>query len=227
MPDRPHRTIRSFVRRQGRMTNNQKTAINQLWPRYGIEFSQLPLDLNDLFGRSARKNIEIGFGMGDALLAMASAAPDEDFLGIEVYGPGVGHTLDQADQQALHNIRAIQHDAVDILNYQIPDNSIDTFNIFFPDPWHKRRHHKRRLIQPEFTTLLTQKLKANGLIRLATDWQNYAEQILNVLSNTPQLNNTAPDQAYTARPTMRPLTKFERRGQRLGHEVWDLCFIKT
>ena len=217
-----HRPIRSFVLRQGRVSNAQRRAHEILMPKYGIPFADNPLDLDQIFGRSVPKFLEIGFGMGETTATIAQAHPQYDYLAIDVHTPGVGSLLKQIDESGLVNVRVIQHDAVEVLQRMLPSNCLDGVHIFFPDPWPKARHHKRRLIQPEFITLLCRHLKRGGYIHAATDWENYAGQILEVLRNEPQLANTAID--YAPRPEYRPLTKFEQRGLRLGHGVWDLVF---
>jgi len=216
------RHIRSYVLRQGRVSNAQQRSLDSLLPRFGIPFSPQPLDLNGAFGRPAPKILEIGFGMGETTATIAQANPENDYLAIEVHSPGVGSLLKQIGEMSLGNVRIIQHDAVEVLRSMIPDNALDGVHIFFPDPWHKARHKKRRLIQAPFVALLTQKLKPGGYIHVATDWQDYAEQVLAVLSAEPLLQNSAA--SYAPRPAYRPLTKFERRGLRLGHGVWDMLF---
>ncbi len=216
------RHIRSFVLRQGHLSVAQRRAVDTLLPRYGIPYVARSLDLEHAFGRSAPKILEIGFGMGDSTATIAAAHPDIDYLTLEVHTPGVGNLLKLIDAQSINNIRIIQHDAVEVLRDMIPDASLDGVHIFFPDPWHKARHHKRRLIQSPFIEKLALKLKPGGYIHAATDWQEYAEQILDVFSSEQQLENTAAD--YAPRPEYRPLTKFEQRGIRLGHGVWDLVF---
>jgi tRNA (guanine-N7-)-methyltransferase len=219
-----HRPIRSFVLRQGRVSNAQRRARETLMPEYGIPFVENLLDLDHVFGRSAPRFLEIGFGMGETTAAIAQACPQYDYLAIEVHTPGVGSLLKQIEESRLTNIRIIQHDVVEVLQQMLPVRCFDGVHIFFPDPWPKVRHQKRRLIQPEFVGLLCRHLKSGGVIYAATDWENYARQILEVLSNEPQLANTAID--YAPRPEYRPLTKFEQRGLRLGHGVWDLVFRK-
>ncbi len=219
------RHIRSFVLRQGRVSTAQQRAIDTLLPRYGILYAAQPLDLDRAFGRAAPKILEIGFGMGDSTATIAQAHPENDYLALEVHTPGVGNLLKLVDAQQLTNIRIIQHDAVEVLRDMIANATLDGVHIFFPDPWHKARHNKRRLIQPAFIAQLVQKLKPGGYIHVATDWQDYAEQILAVLSAEPLLKNTATD--YAPRPAYRPLTKFEQRGIKLGHGVWDLIFSRT
>lgn len=221
------RRIRSFVRRGGRITAAQARALKELWSEFGIDFAPGRLDLDRVFGRRAPRLLEIGFGNGEALLAIARERGDWDCLGIEVYEPGVGRLLLQAHDAGLRNLRVLCHDAVEVLEQQLPDDSIDEALVFFPDPWPKKRHHKRRLIQPIFAASLARKLTREGVLRLATDWQPYAEQMLEVLNACELLVNAAPDRAFSPRPAIRPPTRFERRGQRLGHAVWDLEYRKN
>ncbi|HTN94257.1 MAG TPA: tRNA (guanosine(46)-N7)-methyltransferase TrmB [Gallionella sp.] len=216
------RHIRSFVLRQGRVTPAQQRAVDTLLPRFGIPYSAQPLDLALAFGRNAPRILEIGFGMGEGTAAIALAHPENDYLAIEVHTPGVGNLLKLINAQHIDNIRIIQHDAVEVLRNMIPANALDGVHIFFPDPWHKARHNKRRLIQAPFVARLVHKLKPGGYIHVATDWGDYAEQMLGVLSTEQHLKNTAED--FSPRPDYRPLTKFEQRGMRLGHGVWDLVF---
>ncbi|TCO76986.1 tRNA (guanine-N(7)-)-methyltransferase [Plasticicumulans lactativorans] len=220
------RRIRSFVRREGRLTSGQQRALDELWPRFGLAADGAPLDLDATFGRHACRVLEIGFGNGESLATMAAAAPATDFIGIEVHRPGVGHLLMRIDALALDNVRVFCADAVEVLERRIPDASLDRLQVFFPDPWHKKRHHKRRLIQPDIVALFARKLAAGGVLHLATDWENYAEHMLDVLRQAPAFANRATDGDYCARPDYRPLTKFETRGQRLGHGVWDLLFTR-
>ena len=217
-----HRPIRSFVLRQGRVSNAQRRAHETLMPKYGIPFADGLLDLGQIFGRSAPTFLEIGFGMGETTVTIAKAHPQYDYLAIDVHTPGVGSLLKQIDESGLVNVRVIQHDAVEVLQRMLPSDCLDGVHIFFPDPWPKARHHKRRLIQPEFIALLCRHLKKGAYIHAATDWEDYAGQILEVLSSESQLANTAIDNAL--RPEYRPLTKFEQRGLQLGHGVWDLVF---
>ncbi|MFA5370790.1 MAG: tRNA (guanosine(46)-N7)-methyltransferase TrmB [Sideroxydans sp.] len=216
------RHIRSFVLRQGRTSPGQQRAIAELMPSFGIAYAAQPLDLDAVFNRSAPKILEIGFGMGDSTATIAQSHPEIDYLTLEVHTPGVGNLLKLIESQQLNNIRVMQHDAVEVLRDMIADNTLDGAHIFFPDPWHKARHNKRRLIQAPFIAGLVQKLKPGGYLHVATDWQDYAEQVLAVLGAEPLLENTATD--YAPRPAYRPLTKFEQRGLRLGHGVWDLVF---
>ena len=222
-----HRTVRSFVLRAGRITDAQERALRDLWPAYGIDFAPATLDLNAAFGRRAPRVLEIGFGNGDNLIALAGAHPERDFLGVEVHRPGVGRLLLEIDRRRLTNVRAICHDAVEVLERQIAPGVLDEVLILFPDPWHKKRHHKRRLIQPAFVTLVASRLAPGGLVRLATDWQPYAEQMLEVLSTCPALENLSPDRSFMPRWEERVVTRFERRGERLGHGVWDIAFRRA
>ncbi|MDR2219612.1 MAG: tRNA (guanosine(46)-N7)-methyltransferase TrmB [Methylobacillus sp.] len=222
MEHRHHRPIRSFVLRQGRLTDAQQRAVEQLLPMRGIAYAPQLLDLENAFGRAAPKILEIGFGMGDATAQIAAANPDKDYLGIEVHTPGVGNLLKLMSEQNLVNLRVIRHDAVEVLRDMIADDAFDGVHIFFPDPWPKKRHHKRRLMQQEFVRLLCRKLKPGGYLHFATDWEDYAQWTLEMLRAEPQLTNTAAD--YASRPNYRPLTKFERRGLNLGHGVWDVIF---
>ncbi|MEK6707575.1 MAG: tRNA (guanosine(46)-N7)-methyltransferase TrmB [Pseudomonadota bacterium] len=217
-----HRPIRSFVLRQGRVSNAQRRAHETLLPLYGIPFADDLLDLDKVFGRSAPKFLEIGFGMGETTAAIAQAHPQNDYLAIDVHTPGVGSLLKLIEESGLSNLRIIQHDAVEVLQRMLPPECLDGAHIFFPDPWPKARHHKRRLIQPQFIALLSERLKHGGYVHVATDWEEYAQQILQVLSDEPQLANTAAD--YAPCPAYRPSTKFEQRGLKLGHGVWDLVF---
>jgi len=219
-----HRPIRSFVLRQGRVSNAQRRAHETLLPRYGIPFSQRAVDLDLAFGRDAPKILEIGFGMGETTAAIAAEHPECDYLGIEVHTPGVGSLLKQIAALDLANVRVIQHDAVEVLTRMIAPATFDGVHIFFPDPWPKKRHHKRRLIQPPFIALLARRMKPGAYLHVATDWQEYAEQVLAVLAAEPALLNTAD--SYAPRPDYRPQTKFESRGLKLGHGVWDVVFRK-
>jgi len=221
---RPLRRIRSFVRRQGRLTKGQQLALDQYWPEMGVEFQQEPLDLTRLFGREAPVVLEIGFGMGASLVTMAQNNPQQNFLGIEVHAPGVGACLASAKEAEVENLRVMCHDAVEVLEKMIPDNSLRMVQLFFPDPWHKARHNKRRIVQVPFAELVMRKLKLGGVFHMATDWEAYAEHMLEVMSSIDGYQNQSETQNYVPRPETRPLTKFEQRGQRLGHGVWDLMF---
>jgi tRNA (guanine-N7-)-methyltransferase len=225
MTDADHpRSIRSFVTRTGRITEAQERALEVLWPKYGVEFAPTPLSLDTLFGRRAPRSVEIGFGNGDNLAKTAAEHRERDYLGIEVHRPGVGRLLLALEEGQLTNVRLICHDAVEVLAQQIPPASLDEVVILFPDPWPKKRHHKRRLVQGAFVELVTERLAPGGLIRMATDWQPYAEEMLATLRANPRLLNLAADGAYIPRPADRIVTRFERRGERLGHDVWDLAF---
>ena len=218
------RRVRSFVLRAGRMTPAQQRGLDQGWERWGVAFQGTALDLDALFGAPGARVLEIGFGMGQSLLEMAAAAPSTQFLGIEVHRPGVGKLLDGIDKAGLNNLRVICHDAVEVLERGLGAGSLSRINIYFPDPWHKKRHHKRRLIQPDFAKLLASRLQGGGILHLATDWGPYAEHMLEVLDACPELRNCAGAGACSPRPAERPETKFERRGARLGHGVWDLLY---
>jgi len=220
------RRIRSFVLRAGRTTPAQERALGELWPAYGIDLKEAPLDLAAVFGREAPRSLEIGFGAGEVIGALAETNPQIDYLGIEVHRSGVGRLLLRAQQGSLENLRVICSDAVDVLRDHIADAAFDEVLVFFPDPWHKKRHHKRRLIEPAFVSLAAAKLRSGGTLRLATDWQAYAEQMLTVCNANPALESLSPDMTYVARPEFRPPTRFERRGERLGHGVWDLAYAK-
>lgn len=223
----PLRLVRSFVRRQGRLTPGQQRALDELFPRFGIEPSAAPIDLVALFGRSAPTIVEIGFGNGDTLAQIARAHPANNYLGIEVHRPGVGHLLMRIEELGLSNVRVMCTDAVQVLRQQLADGSLDALYLFFPDPWHKKRHHKRRQVQPEWAELVRRKLKVGGHLHMATDWQEYAEHMLATLGAAPGFRNCAPGGDYLARPDYRPITKFEQRGARLGHGVWDLIFERV
>jgi tRNA (guanine-N7-)-methyltransferase len=218
------RAIRSFVTRAGRITPAQERALEQLWPRYGVEPDGAPLNLDALFGRRARRVAEVGFGNGDNLLALAAARPADDFLGIEVHRPGVGRLLLQLEERALDNVRVVCRDAVEVLERYLDGSCLDEILVFFPDPWPKKRHHKRRLIQPPFVALLAQRLRSGGTLRLATDWEPYALEMLATLSADPRLRNVDEEGGFVPRAADRAPTRFERRGERLGHQVWDLEF---
>ncbi|GAA0374266.1 tRNA (guanosine(46)-N7)-methyltransferase TrmB [Bowmanella denitrificans] len=218
------RKIRSFVKREGRLTKGQARAIETNWPAMGLSVDTGMLDFNQVFGRQAPVVLEIGFGMGKSLVAMAAAEPDKDFIGIEVHRPGIGACLADAEAAGLTNLRLFEHDAVEVLAQCIPDASLARMQLYFPDPWHKARHHKRRIVQAEFAQKVRQKLAIGGVWHMATDWQNYAEHMLEVMSQAEGYQNQSSSGDYVPRPDFRPLTKFEQRGHRLGHGVWDLMF---
>ena len=218
----PRRSIRSYVLRQGRLTPAQQRACEAFLPRFGISYRETLLDLEDVFGRRAPKIIEIGFGMGETTADIAALHPQNDYLGIEVHTPGVGSLLKRLAEANLTNVRVIQHDAAEVLANMIPAESLDGAHLFFPDPWPKKRHHKRRLVQPPFVSLLSSRMKPGAYLHVATDWEHYARQILEVLAAEPTLVNTA--RGFAPRPEWRPQTKFEARGLKLGHPVWDVLF---
>ncbi|MBK5913198.1 tRNA (guanosine(46)-N7)-methyltransferase TrmB [Rhodocyclus purpureus] len=218
----PHRPIRSFVLRQGRVSNAQQRYHESMMAQIGVPYAAAPLDLDALFGRSAPKIFEIGFGMGETTATIAENRPDCDFIGVEVHTPGVGSLCKLVAERGLDNVRIIQHDAVEVLRDMIVPGTLAGAHIFFPDPWPKARHHKRRLVQPPLVALLASRLAPGGYLHCATDWENYAEQMLQVLSGEPLLENTAD--GFAPRPDYRPLTKFEQRGLRLGHGIWDVVF---
>ena len=225
-PALPRRTVRSFVVRAGRMTVAQERAWTELWPRYGIETGGEPVDFTAVFGRAAPLTLEIGFGNGESLLALAAAHPERDYVGIEVHRPGIGHLMLRAEELGLGNLRAICRDAVEVLQQCVAAGSLDELLLYFPDPWPKKRHHKRRIVQPPFVALVASRLRPGGVLRMATDWQPYAEHMLEVASGCAALRNESPDGSFVARPESRPVTKFERRGPRLGHGTWDLAFSR-
>jgi len=221
------RTIRSFVRRAGRITASQQRALDELWPDYGVDYAESPLDFDTLFGRTAPVLMEIGFGNGESLVKLAAANPDKDFLGIEVHEPGVGHCLLKAEEAEIRNLRIVAHDAVEVLRNQVPAGSLARVNLYFPDPWPKKRHHKRRIVQPDFVRLIADKLADGGTFNIATDWANYAEHIDDVLSQSGRFTCVEHREHTGDRPFERPQTKFERRGLRKGHGISDRCFVKV
>lgn len=227
MHDKPKRTIKSFVIRRGRMTDAQRHALDSLWPKFGLENKNGVIDSAKVFGRHAPVILEIGFGMGVALLQMAKQMPENNFIGIEVHPPGIGALFAGLEKQQLQNVRVFKEDAVIVLRQTIPAESLDKVLIFFPDPWPKKRHHKRRLIQDEFIALIATKLKPGGVLHLATDWEDYAKQMMKVASAHPAFLNLAGAGNYAEKPAYRPLTRFEQRGQKLGHKIYDLLFCKN
>lgn len=218
------RHIRSFVLRQGHLSDAQARAMDEGMPKWGVPYQGAALDWAQAFGREAPCILEIGFGMGAATAEIALARPESNFLGVEVHSPGVGNLLKLIEEKSISNLRIIRHDAVEVLRDMLPDGSLDGIHVYFPDPWPKKRHHKRRLIQSPFVAELAKRLKPGGYLHLATDWEEYAVQMLEVLSAEPLLKNSV--EGYAPRPDYRPLTKFEQRGLKLGHGVWDLIFVR-
>lgn len=225
--EQPLRRLRSFVRRQGRMTEGQSRALDTLWQDYGLNLQQGAIDYTEVFGGDGPVILEIGFGDGVSLLQMAQAAPQKHFIGVEVHRPGVGKLINDAHHAGVHNIRVFCEDAIEVLQHCIPDQSLDGVQLFFPDPWHKKRHNKRRIVQAEFAANIRRKLKVGGYFHMATDWEPYAEHMMEVMSDAEGYDNQAGAGHYAPKPDYRPSTKFERRGERLGHGVWDLVFVKT
>jgi tRNA (guanine-N7-)-methyltransferase len=225
-PEFKRRDIHSFVIRGGRITEAQERALEQLWPRYGLSLSQGRIDNEQVFGNPHPLVVEIGYGMGDSLFTMAAQEPDKNFIGIEVHLPGVGRLVNEVSRRQLANVKTYCADAVDVFNECLQPESLSRVQIYFPDPWHKKRHHKRRMVQPGFMDLVVSRLCPGGVLHLATDWQPYAEAMLAVLNLSPALANLSPADGFSARPDFRPVTKFEKRGERLGHGVWDLLFEK-
>jgi tRNA (guanine-N7-)-methyltransferase len=226
-PEFKPKPIRSFVIRAGRITLGQKNAFDSWWPSYGLSLYHGRINPEQVFGRVAPLVLEIGFGMGDSLLQMARQEPDKNFIGIEVHPPGVGRLINVAGQEGLKNLRVYMADAMDVMEDCIPDDCIDRLQLYFPDPWHKKKHNKRRMLQPAFVQNIRPKVRPGGVFHMATDWQNYAEQMLEVMSAAPGFENQMVGGDYAPRPEYRPITKFEKRGERLGHGVWDLLFQKS
>ena len=218
------RKIQSFVKRSGRLTEGQRFGLNELWPKFGLDVSTQPIEFDQIFDQNQAVVLEIGFGNGDSLLEMAINEPEHNFLGIEVYEAGVGRLINEANKHNLSNLKIIKEDAVEILKNNIADNSLSGFQLYFPDPWHKKKHHKRRIVSPEFMSLMASKLKHGAFVHMATDWEDYAIQMMEVLEAHPNFKNTQGAHIYSSRPMRRPITKFEKRGERLGHGVWDLTF---
>ncbi|UJF19071.1 tRNA (guanosine(46)-N7)-methyltransferase TrmB [Vibrio sp. SS-MA-C1-2] len=221
------RKIRSFVRREGRLTKGQEQAMNECWDTMGLDYSDQRLDWNSVFGNNNPVVLEIGFGMGASLVEMAKNSPEKNFVGIEVHTPGVGACLMAARDAGVTNLRVMCHDAVEVFEKMIPEQSLATLQLFFPDPWHKKRHHKRRIVQAHFAEMIRSKLAIGGVFHMATDWENYAEHMIEVMNVAPGYRNISTDGDYIPRPDDRPLTKFEQRGHRLGHGVWDIKFART
>ncbi len=225
-PEYRKKSIRSYVVRAGRMTDGQRNAFENSWSTYGLKLADGAIDTDTVFGRSGPKVLEIGFGMGDSLLQMAAAEPATDFIGIEVHPPGVGTIMNIAQSEGISNLRVYLADANDVLEECFPPQSIDRLQLYFPDPWHKKKHNKRRIVQPQFVQLVREKLRPGGVLHMATDWQHYAEQMLETLDEAEGFENIAGIGQYSSRPDYRPMTKFEKRGERLGHGVWDLIYKK-
>ena len=225
-PEYRKKSIRSYVVRAGRMTDGQRNAFENSWSTYGLKLADGAIDTDTVFGRSGPKVLEIGFGMGDSLLQMAAAEPATDFIGIEVHPPGVGTIMNIAQSEGISNLRVYLADANDVLEECFPPQSIDRLQLYFPDPWHKKKHNKRRIVQPQFVQLVREKLCPGGVLHMATDWQHYAEQMLETLDEAEGFENIAGIGQYSPRPDYRPMTKFEKRGERLGHGVWDLIYKK-
>ena len=219
--------VRSFVKREGRLTNGQAKALESFWPTMGVDFQENLLSFTELFGNDNPVVLEIGFGMGKSLVEMAENDPNTNFIGIEVHRPGVGACLSEAGERGLTNLRVMEYDAVEVFKKMIPDGSLARVQLYFPDPWHKKRHHKRRIVQPEFVQMVREKLAIGGKFHMATDWEQYAEHMAEVMNAAPGYENTATNGDYVARPDYRPITKFEVRGQKLGHGVWDLIYQRA
>ena len=224
MPETVRRTIKSFILRQGRLTHGQQRALDEQWPVFGIEYEASLLDFETLFGNTNPVILEIGFGNGESLLQMAAENPDQNFIGIEVHRPGVGHLLHLIHEQGIQNLRVMNHDAIDILQNQIPEHSLTRVQLYFPDPWHKKKHNKRRIVQAAFLDTLSRLLRTDGKIHFATDWEHYAKHMMLTLEYHDDFENDDGTNQYSPKPDYRPITKFEKRGQRLGHGVWDLIF---
>jgi tRNA (guanine-N7-)-methyltransferase len=225
-PEYRKKSIRSYVVRAGRMTDGQRKAYEKSWATYGLKLADGAIDTDVVFGRTGPKVLEIGFGMGDSLLQMAAAEPETDFIGIEVHPPGVGTIMNTAQEENISNLRVYLADANDVLEECFAAQSINRLQLYFPDPWHKKKHNKRRIVQPQFVQLVREKLRSGGILHMATDWQHYAEQMLETLDAAEGFENIAGLGEYSPRPAYRPMTKFEKRGQRLGHGVWDLIYKK-
>ena len=221
------RKIQSFVKRSGRLSKAQVIGLYELWPNYGVSLSDNQISFGELFLHSHDVTLEVGFGNGDSLLEMAIQQPKQNFLGIEVYEAGIGRLINEANKHQLSNLKIINEDAVEVLQNHIPDDSLLKFQLFFPDPWYKKRHHKRRIIKTSFLDILTKKLKTDGIVHIATDWEDYAEHIMETLESHQHFKNTLGDHIYSPRPKHRPFTKFENRGQKLGHSVWDIIFTNS
>jgi len=222
--EQPRRTIKSFILRQGRLTHGQQRALDEQWPVFGIDYEEKPMDMAACFGNDNPVVLEIGFGNGESLLKMAAENPEQNFIGIEVHRPGVGHLLHLIQERGITNLRVMNHDAIDILQNQTPEHSLSRIQLYFPDPWHKKKHNKRRIVQPTFLDTLAKLLKQNGQIHFATDWEHYAKHMMTTLEAHELFENSQASNQFSPKPDYRPITKFERRGHRLGHGVWDLIF---
>jgi tRNA (guanine-N7-)-methyltransferase len=226
MTEKYFRTIRSFVKREGRLTPGQQYALDNYWAHFGINYTENLIDFEKIFGRIAPTVLEIGFGNGESLWQMASHHADKNYIGVDVHRPGVGRLLHLIHTSEINNLRLSNYDAVEVLKHQIPDQSLDRVQLYFPDPWHKNKHHKRRIVQPDFVELVAQKLKPGGIFHLATDWEDYALQMKDILNASDTYINLSSDNTFVAKPDERPTTKFEHRGHRLGHGVWDLLYTR-
>ena len=224
---RPIKTIQSFVRRSSKLTPGQRNGITKLWPVYGVDIPTSYIDLDKLFIKKQPYVLEVGFGNGDTLLEMVINTPNKNFIGVEVYEAGIGRLINEAHKLKISNLRVLKFDAVELLNNHIKDDSFETLQLFFPDPWHKKKHHKRRIVDSDFLNLISRKVKNAGTVHIATDWEDYAQYIMESLEGHPNFKNTSGAHIYSPRPEIRPITKFERRGFRLGHGVWDLIFINN
>lgn len=227
MDDKPFRRIRSFALRTGRMTEGQQRAYDENWQTYGLSLEQGRISQTEVFGREAPLVFEIGFGMGHSLAEMAKAQPENNFIGVEVHTPGVAKLMMFCQEMEIDNVRIYECDAIDVLEQCVGENSLDRFQLYFPDPWHKKKHHKRRIVKPDFVESMARFIKPGGTMHFATDWENYAEHMMSVVSESSLFTNDAGVGEYSPRPEWRPYTKFERRGQRLGHGVWDLLFTRV
>ncbi len=221
------RKITSFVKRSGRLTEGQRKGLTDLWPRYGLDIEESPINIDHVFKNNHPITIEIGFGNGDTLIEMAENYPERNFIGIEVYEAGIGRTINEANKRKLENLKIINGDAVEVFKNNIPNESFDRLQLFFPDPWHKKRHHKRRIVSEEFLDMIAKKLKIHGIVHMATDWENYAQHMMTTLETHKNFKNLAGDHKYSLGKNFRPITKFEKRGNRLGHGVWDLLFERN
>jgi len=224
---RPIKTIQSFVRRSSKLTPGQRNGIDKLWSNYGLDIPKGYMDLDKVFNNTNPRVLEIGFGNGDSLLSMAINTPNKNFLGVEVYEAGIGRLINEAHKVGIDNLRVVKFDAVELLHNHIDDDSFESLQLFFPDPWHKKKHHKRRIVNSNFLNLISKKLIKNAVIHMATDWESYAQQMMDSMENHKNFKNRFGAHIYSSSPGLRPITKFEKRGQKLGHKVWDLMFINN